>query len=85
MVTTEQLRQTLIDCVKNDLAPLVREYLTEKGYIDENNMVNIDKICSDIEVDDKKEGGINIYVPIIGDISYTVDDIEALRKYVNEK
>lgn len=77
MITTEQLKKGLFHYFEKEIFPSVGGLLTEKGIM-KNNMVDINRLCSEL----KKVLPQTVHFPIIGDILFTVDDIEKLKDYV---
>ena len=66
---------------KGDILTRRGGILTEKGIM-KNNMVDIDRLCIELKKSFSKTGTMTVNFPIVGDIRFSVDDIDTLKDYV---
>lgn len=57
---------------------------TNLGVIHDNGMIDIDTIKDVLKSEINKAGFMRLSIPIIGDIDFTSEDIDALYKYIQE-
>jgi hypothetical protein len=54
------------------------------GVIHDNGMIDLDPIRDTIKTEVHKSGFMRLTVPMIGDIDFTTDDVDALYRYIIE-
>ena len=57
---------------------------TELGVIQENGMIDIDPIRDTLKLEINKVGFMRLSLPMIGDIDFTTDDVDALYRDITE-
>jgi hypothetical protein len=68
----------IVDTVANN--PLV----TGLGLVHENGMLDIDQFRDTIKCEINKVGFMRLSLPMIGDIDFTTEDVDALYKFIIE-
>lgn len=82
MITAEQMEKGLFQYFEKEIfSPVGGGILTEKGIM-KNNMVDIDRLCIELKKSFSKTGTMTVNFPIVGDIRFSVDDIDTLKDYV---
>lgn len=56
--------------------------LVKAGYITEDNMVDIDRIHSELKAIASRTGTVTEHFPIIGDVIFSDRDVDALKTYM---
>lgn len=59
-----------------------RETLLTFGIIEEDGMIDIDKLADMARKVAIDKGPVTEHIPIIGDVTFSESDIEALRRYI---
>ena len=54
------------------------------GVVHENGMLNIDPVRDVLKTEINKAGFMRLAVPIVGDVDFTTDDVDALYKFIVE-
>lgn len=54
------------------------------GVVQENGMINIDAVRDTLKCEINKAGFMRLSIPMIGDIDFTPDDVDALHRYIVE-
>ena len=62
-----------------EMADAVREYLIRKGYLTRDNLFDIDRVYSDLRAITSKTGTVTEHFPLIGDVVFSIDDINCIR------
>lgn len=62
-----------------EMADVVREYLIRKGYLTRDNLFDIDRVYSDLRAIASKTGTVTEHFPLIGDVVFSIDDINCIR------
>jgi hypothetical protein len=62
-----------------EMADVVREYLIRKGYLTRDNLFDIDRVYSDLRAIASKTGTVAEHFPLIGDVVFSIDDINCIR------
>ena len=57
---------------------------TRLGVIHENGMIDIDSIRDAFKNEIKKVGFMRITIPMVGDVDFTTEDVDALYKFIVE-
>ena len=60
-----------------------KSLLIKAGYLTEDCMVDIDKIYSELRLIASKTGAVTEHFPIIGDVMFTISDIDCLRSCIS--
>ena len=81
MITAEQMKKGLFQYFEKEISSYVEGILTEKGIM-KNNMVDMDRLCTELKKSFSKTETKTVHFPIVGDIRFSVDDIETLKDYV---
>ena len=59
-----------------------KDMLVKAGYMTEDGMVDIDTIASKAKEVARTTGSVTENLPMLGDVTFTIDDIEALRNCI---
>ena len=59
-----------------------KDMLVRAGYMTEDGMVDIDTIASKAKEVARTTGSVTENLPMLGDVTFTIDDIEALRNCI---
>ena len=62
-----------------EMADAVREYLIRKGYLTRDNLFDIDRVYSDLRAITSKTGTVTEHFPLVGDVVFSIDDINCIR------
>lgn len=62
-----------------EMADAVREYLIRKGYLTRDNLFDIDRVYSNLRAITSKTGTVTEHFPLIGDVVFSIDDINCIR------
>lgn len=54
------------------------------GVMHDNGMIDIEPIRDILKAEINKVGFMRLTLPVVGDIDFTVEDIDALYRYINE-
>lgn len=54
------------------------------GVIQDNGMINIDLIRDTLKTEISKAGFMRLTIPMVGDIDFTTDDVDALYRFIVE-
>lgn len=71
--------------ISSKVEPMIKEnkpMLVSLGYMYEDNLIDIDKVHQDIKRVAHDKGPIKEHFPIIGSITFSEADIDALRRYI---
>lgn len=71
--------------ISSKVEPMIKEnkpMLVSLGYMYEDNLIDIDKIHQDFRKIAHEKGPIKELFPLIGAISFSEADIDALRRYI---
>ena len=60
-----------------------RPMLIAAGYMSEDGMVDIDRLYSDIIDVARKQGAVTENFPILGDVTFSEQDINSLRRMIS--
>lgn len=60
--------------------PLIKDF----GIVQDNGMINIELLRDTLKAEIDKAGFMRVSVPMVGDIDFTTDDVDALYKFVVE-
>ena len=82
MVTLEQVKRGASLYFYKELSATVRVILKKAGYITEDSMVDIDRIYSELRTIASKTGTVTEHFPLIGDVMFSIDDIDCLRSCI---
>lgn len=58
------------------------EMLKSIGYVSEDGLFDVDKIFSDFIAIARAQGSVTENLPMLGDVTFSEKDIEALRRYI---
>lgn len=56
--------------------------LIRSGYLTEDGMVDIDKLYSELRLIASKTGTVTEHFPIIGDVMFSISDIDSLKSCI---
>lgn len=56
-----------------------RAMLASAGYLTEDGMVDLDRLFGDAMAIAQRTGSVTEHIPMVGDVTFTASDIEALR------
>lgn len=56
--------------------------LVSAGYLTEDGMVDVDRLYSDAMAIAQKTGSVTEHIPMVGDVTFSASDIEALRNCI---
>lgn len=59
------------------------EMLKSIGYVSDDGLFDIDRIYSDFIAIAKSQGSVTENLPMLGDVTFSERDIEALRRYIS--
>ncbi len=82
MVTLEQVKRGVSLYFYKELSATVRVILKKAGYMTEDSMVDIDRIYSELRTIASKTGTVTEHFPLIGDVMFSIDDIDCLRSCI---
>ena len=68
----------IVDTITNN--PL----FSSLGVVHDNGMVDIDSVRDTLKSEIKKVGFMRLSLPMIGDIDFTTEDVDALYKFITE-
>lgn len=57
---------------------------TGLGVIHDNGMIDLDPIRDTLKSEISKAGFMRLSIPMVGDVDFTTDDIDALYRYIQE-
>lgn len=58
------------------------EYGKQMGYVTQDSMVDIDRLCTDFMRIAREQGSVVQHFAVIGDVTFTERDIDLLRSYI---
>jgi hypothetical protein len=58
------------------------EMIKATGYVGEDGMIDIDRLYSDLVGVARTHGSVTENLPMLGDVTFSESDIEALRRYI---
>jgi hypothetical protein len=58
------------------------EMLKSIGYVSDDGLFDVDKIFSDFIAIARAQGSVTENLPMLGDVTFSEKDIEALRRYI---
>ena len=56
--------------------------LVKAGYMTEDSMVDVDRLYSELRTIASKTGTVTEHFPLIGDVMFSIDDIDSLRSCI---
>lgn len=59
------------------------DMLRRCGYMSEDGLIDVEKLTDDAKRVAMEKGKVTEHFPILGDITFSIDDIELLRKHIN--
>ncbi len=59
-----------------------RDILIKSGYLTEDCMVDIDKIHEELRLIASKTGAVTEHFPLVGDVMFSISDIDCLRSWI---
>lgn len=72
--------------INGKVEPMLKDYhdmLVQMGYLTEDNLIDIDKIHADMKRISHEKGSIVQHFPLIGDVTFSESDIDAIRRFMN--
>lgn len=59
-----------------------RAMLVSSGYMTEDGMVDIDRVCRELKAVASKEGEVTEHIPMLGTFRFSETDIDKLRGFI---
>lgn len=56
--------------------------LPKNGYVQEDGMIDIDRLYTDMHRIAEQTGPVTEHIPVIGDVTFNTSDIESLYRYI---
>jgi hypothetical protein len=69
-----------MEAIKQNL--LSNGFIKTLGFVDHDGMVDVDLVLHDVQREIERQGNLQIYIPMIGKITFKSEDVDVLRREI---
>lgn len=73
----QNIQKIITDLGKNETVKML-------GVVDENGNIDVDSVTQHLKESAKKYGKMRVQIPILGEMTFSDEDIEMVKKYIEE-